>query len=103
MTRVNSAIFRKYDVRGVVGRDLDEGVAEALGRAYGTMLRGDGEKFTSGSIAVGRDVRQSSVSLAQALVEGIVSTGWEVIDLGIVPTPVVYFTLWTRRCAGGSS
>ncbi len=98
---MNPAIFRSYDIRGVVGNDLNPKAAEAIGKAFGTLLvRGD-ENSEPGTVAVGRDVRQSSPSLSQALIEGVVSTGLDVVDLGIVPTPLVYFYLFRHEVAGG--
>jgi phosphomannomutase/phosphoglucomutase len=98
---VNPAIFRKYDIRGITGQDLDEQVAEAVGKAFGTILcqrEGDGPV---GPVAVGRDVRRSSPSLAQAVIEGILATGLDVVDLGVVPTPLVYYYLCQHQTAGG--
>ncbi len=84
-------IFRQYDIRGVVGVDLDAGVARSVGRAYGAELRGriDG---SAAKVVVGRDNRPSSPELAAALVDGLRSAGCAVTDLGTVPTPVAYFS-----------
>jgi len=98
---MNPAIFRKYDIRGIVGPDLNEEVAAAVGKAFGTMLRRWEEELPKGPVAVGRDVRRSSPRLAAAVIEGIVATGWDVVDLGVVPTPVVYFYLHQHPAAGG--
>jgi phosphomannomutase/phosphoglucomutase len=114
---MNPAIFRSYDIRGLVGSDLNPKTAEAIGKAFGTILvRGeknsDGKAFgtilvrgeknsDSGTVVVGRDVRQSSPSLSEALIEGVVSTGLDVVDLGIAPTPLVYFYLFQHEVAGG--
>lgn len=86
----NPHIFRQYDIRGVVGRDLDPGVAYDLGRACGTVIR-RARRSPGARITVGHDNRLSSESLATALREGILSTGVDVIDVGLVPTPVLYF------------
>ena len=83
-------IFRQYDIRGVVGEDLDAGVAQRVGRAFGSYLK----KATRGdapTVVVGRDNRPSSPELAGALVEGLTQTGAFVADVGTVPTPVVYW------------
>ena len=101
MSRVNPGIFRKYDIRGVAGRDLDENVAESIGRAVATLLRERPGDATVGPVAVGRDVRHTSRSLARAVMKGVAASGLDVVDLGIVPTPVVYFYLHERPCAGG--
>lgn len=98
---MNPTIFRKYDIRGIAGRDLNEEIAEAIGKAVGSILRMKGRGFTSSPVAVGQDVRQSSPSLAGALIRGVVSTGLDVVDLGTVPTPLVYFYLFQHQSAGG--
>ncbi len=98
---MNAAIFRRYDIRGIVDRDLNTEVAQAIGKAFGTLLASRVEDAAPGPVAVGRDVRLSSPSLAQALVEGVIATGLDVVDLGIVPTPLVYFYLFQHHTAGG--
>src|SRR5690606_38294750 len=93
-TSVNPHIFRQYDVRGVVGRDLSPEVARALGRAFGSTVRrssGDAGQDRAPVVALGRDNRLSSDELAAALREGLLSTGVDVVDVGTVPTPVLYF------------
>lgn len=87
---INPQIFREYDIRGVVGKDLTEEVVKTLGKAYGTYLRQQNKK----SVTVGRDNRLSSESFRNALVEGLLSTGCSVIDLGVCPTPALYFSLY---------
>ncbi|MQA88861.1 MAG: phosphomannomutase [Gemmatimonas sp.] len=86
---MNPHIFRQYDVRGVVGQDIDAGVATDLGRAFGTRLRREG--FSRPRVTLGRDNRLSSDELASALRSGLTSVGAQVIDVGMVPTPVLYF------------
>ena len=86
---VNPHIFRQYDIRGVVGRDLEAAVAHGLGRAFGTMLRDTAGE--SPRVAVGRDNRLSSGALAGALTDGLRATGVDVVDVGTVPTPALYF------------
>lgn len=98
---INPAIFRSYDIRGVVGSDLSPGAAEAIGKAFGTLLVRWGDNSVPGPVAVGRDVRQTSPSLTQAFIKGVVATGLDVVDLGIVPTPLVYFYLFRHEAAGG--
>ncbi len=88
---VNPHIFRQYDVRGVVGRDLDANVARALGRAFGTLLRRSLPDVASPRVALGRDNRLSSIELADGVKEGLIATGVSVVDVGTVPTPVLYF------------
>lgn len=84
---LNPHIFRSNDIRGKVGDDLTENTARLIGKAYGTFVR---EK-SGQKIYVGYDNRPSSDSLAAGLTEGLVATGCNVIELGLVPTPVVYF------------
>ena len=83
-------IFRAYDIRGVVGQTLTEGVARQLGRAIGSAVR---DKELS-EIVVGRDGRLSGPELSGALIEGLRSAGVDVIDIGAVPTPVSYFAAY---------
>ncbi len=94
---MNPHIFREYDVRGVVDRDLDPATVRALGRAYGSVIAEGGGR----RVAVGMDVRESSPALAAALTEGIVAAGVDVLRLGTVPTPVVYFAVHHQRLDGG--
>jgi len=94
---INPKIFREYDIRGIVGSDLDDAAVEVLGRAMGTYFLGRGQN----DVAVGRDVRLSSPGFAQALIRGLVSTGCGVADLGVVPTPLLYFAVFhLKRQAG---
>ena len=83
-------IFRQYDIRGIVGEDLDAGVAGAVGRAYGSELR-DRTGRPSPLVVVGEDNRPSSPVLRAGLAAGLRSSGCDVIRLDTVPTPVAYF------------
>jgi phosphomannomutase / phosphoglucomutase len=94
--RVAPHIFRQYDIRGIVGEDLDEGVAELVGRAYGTMLR-EATGRTDPSVVVGQDNRPSSPALGAALIRGLQDAGVHVTDIGTSPTPVVY---WAEKVLG---
>jgi phosphomannomutase/phosphoglucomutase len=87
---VAAGIFRQYDIRGIVGQDLTIEAAEAIGRAYAVLLA---ERGISGAVAVGRDNRPSGASLRDALVKGLTESGLDVIDVGIVPTPLLYWSL----------
>ncbi|HEY8160363.1 MAG TPA: phosphomannomutase/phosphoglucomutase [Methylobacter sp.] len=80
-------IFRAYDIRGIVGKTLTKEVVYDIGRALGTQAKAHGCK----KIVVGRDGRTSSPVLAEALAKGIIATGLNVLDIGMVPTPVLYF------------
>jgi phosphomannomutase/phosphoglucomutase len=83
-------IFRQYDIRGIVGQDLTVEAAEAIGRAYAVLLH---ERGIAGAVAVGRDNRPSGSALRDALVRGLTSGGHDVIDVGVVPTPLLYWSL----------
>ncbi len=91
------SIFREYDVRGVVGEDLTDAVAESIGRAFGTMAHRRGCR----TVAVGRDGRLTSPSLRNHLVAGITASGVGVVDIGVCPTPVLYFSLFALPVDGG--
>ena len=93
---VDPSIFKAYDIRGVVGRAIDERFAEHLGRAFGSQAVAAGER----AVAVGRDGRLSGPGLAAALIRGLVSTGLNVVDLGAVTTPMLYYVAATRGVHG---
>jgi phosphomannomutase/phosphoglucomutase len=82
-----AAIFKAYDIRGIVGKTLTEKVVYDIGRALGTEARQHGCR----TIVVGRDGRTSSPSLAEALADGVLATGQNVLDIGMVPTPTLYY------------
>ncbi len=84
-------IFRQYDIRGIVGTDLDAGVAEAVGRAFGSHLRARTGKPRP-RVAVGGDNRLTSPELAGGLCAGLRAAGVDVLDVGTVPTPVLYWS-----------
>ncbi len=92
MTRVSHHIFREYDVRGIVGKDLTPDVARQLGRAYGSQLRED-LGLPGPCVALGHDNRLSSEELASAFAEGLQAAGAEVTHVGLVPTPALYFAV----------
>jgi len=94
--QVSASIFKAYDVRGIVPSTLDERVAEALGLAFGTVARRQGER----TVAVGRDGRLSGPSLSEALIRGLVAAGIDVIDVGMVTTPMLYFAAATLCNSG---
>ncbi len=94
--QLSPSIFKAYDIRGIVPSTLDEQVAEALGRAFGTVARREGET----TVAVGRDGRLSGPSLSAALVRGLVASGVDVIDVGMVTTPMLYFAASTLCTSG---
>lgn len=84
---INKSIFREYDIRGIYGVDLNEDVAYTLGRSFATYIK----KYNSNKVIVGHDNRHSSPILHDALVKGINDSGCDVIDLGLVTTPMYYY------------
>src|SRR3954469_1842041 len=95
---IASAIFRQYDIRGIVGKDLTVEAARAIGVAYAANLE---EQNVRGTIVVGRDNRPSGTELRDALVDGLTSSGIDVVDVGIIPTPLNYWALHHLGVAGG--
>ncbi|MBD3349469.1 MAG: phosphomannomutase [Candidatus Eisenbacteria bacterium] len=85
---MKSHIFREYDIRGVVGTDLTEETVTLIGRGLGTFLR----RNDAGSVALGGDVRHSTGGFMRAITEGLLSTGIDVTDIGLSPTPALYFS-----------
>jgi phosphomannomutase / phosphoglucomutase len=97
MAVMNPLIFREYDVRGRVGLDLDGLGVYQLGRALGVYFRRQGKR----RLAVGRDCRESSPEWRQRLVEALAASGCEVLDVGVCPTPVLYFAVRHFQADGG--
>jgi phosphomannomutase len=95
----DASIFKAYDIRGVVGRTIDESFAEHLGRAFGSAALAAGEK----AVAIGRDGRLSGPALVAALARGLASTGLDVVDVGAVTTPMLYYVAATRAQHGCTS
>ncbi|MEK6590986.1 MAG: phosphomannomutase/phosphoglucomutase [Nitrospinota bacterium] len=94
---MNPLIFREYDIRGTVGKDLTADVVRDIGRGYGTMMR----NLSKRHVTVGRDNRLSSKGFRDALAEGILSTGINITELGLIPTPLLYFSLFHLDVDGG--
>jgi len=94
---MNPGIFREYDIRGIAGQDLTETGVVAIGKGVGTYLARHG----CGKITVGRDCRLSSDLYARKVIEGLRSTGCDVTDIGICPTPVLYFSITHLKQEGG--
>ena len=84
---INPQIFREYDIRGVVNKDLTQESVERIGKGIGTYIRRNGGK----TLTVGHDMRHSSIPFRNSLILGLNSTGCDIIDIGTVPTPVAYF------------
>ncbi len=94
--QVSASVFKAYDIRGIVGHGIDERFAEQLGRAFGSEALAAGER----AVAVGRDGRLSGPGLVAALIRGLVATGLDVVDLGAVTTPMLYYVAATRASHG---
>jgi len=97
MSVINPYIFREYDIRGVVDKDLTENIIELIGKAFGTHLQRQGGK----KVSVGGDIRLSTGRFKKALTRGLTSSGVNVLDIGTIPTPVLYFSLFKLTVDGG--
>src|SRR5258708_16131186 len=96
---LNPHIFRAYDVRGRVGSDINPEVFRLVGRAYGTLIRNHGGR----TVAVGQDNRESSAGLKAGFVEGARAAGLDIVDIGIVTTPILYFATAHWKLDGGAN
>ena len=94
---MNPQIFREYDIRGMADQELTDDVVRAVGRAFAQRMREQGKS----KIAVGRDVRLSSPRIRTALIEGLRDQGASVFDVGMVPTPALYFAVLHLKADGG--
>ncbi len=97
--QVQASAFKAYDIRGVVGKDIDNTFAEHLGRAFGSECLLAGQT----AVAVGRDGRLSGPGLVAGLIRGLKSTGLDVVDIGAVTTPMLYYVAATRGAHGCNS
>jgi phosphomannomutase / phosphoglucomutase len=94
---LNPKIFREYDIRGIADSDLPEPMVEKIGRAIGTFLRAEGCK----RVALGRDCRKSSPRIAKSIQENLMASGLDILDIGLVPTPLLYFAVNELDVQGG--
>jgi phosphomannomutase/phosphoglucomutase len=94
---MNPGIFREYDIRGIVDEDLTDEVVRLLGQGFATYMFQKGKR----RVVVGRDGRLSSPRYCEALVQGMISGGLEIVDIGVCPTPVFYFSLFHLDKEGG--
>ncbi len=94
---MNRQIFREYDIRGLVDKDLNIEMVEALGKAFGSYI----QDFQGKGVVVARDNRLSSKPYRDVLISGIISTGCDVLDIGEFPSPVFYFSLIHYKKDGG--
>ena len=92
-------IFREYDIRGIAGKDITRDTAFLIGKAAGSFLKQANPQ--AGRVSVGRDVRISSEDLASGIIEGLISTGIDIYDIGVCPTPLQYFSLFHLNLDGG--
>lgn len=98
---VSAEIFREYDIRGVVGKDFDAGFARDLGKTFASYLfKKTGE--SSPLVTVGFDARLSSVAMNEAMIDGLKSSGVRVISLGLITTPISYFSVFSIAKASGA-
>jgi phosphomannomutase/phosphoglucomutase len=93
---ISANIFRAYDIRGIYGSDINENIAELIGKAIAAYVNGEGRRFI-----VGRDVRLSSKPLSEALINGMISGGINVEDIGVATTPLLYFATKHYGMNGG--
>ncbi|HET6921623.1 MAG TPA: phosphomannomutase/phosphoglucomutase [Anaeromyxobacteraceae bacterium] len=96
MPAISPTIFREYDIRGLVDRDLTEEAVFLTGRALGTLVRDQGGR----RVVVGRDCRESGPRFSERMSAGLGASGVDVVDLGVVPTPLVYFAAATLEVDG---
>lgn len=96
-TQIDPHIFREFSIRGIADRDLSNEIATRIGKATGTFFQQRGGKL----LTVGKDVRTSSKRIARALIAGILQTGLDVYDVGVVPTPVLNFATDAYAAGGG--
>lgn len=95
--QINPQIFREYDIRGVVDKDLTPGIVRRLGQGFGTRMA----QWNQRELVVGRDGRLSSETFAEALIEGLLATGCHIVNIGLCPTPVYYFSIFHLDKNGG--
>ena len=94
---MNPEMFREYDIRGIAGKDMTEDDVVLIGKGVGTFLRENG----CSNLTVGRDCRLTSDLYSEKVIEGLMSTGCDVVDIGICPTPVLYFSIQHLDAEGG--
>lgn len=95
--KIDKSIFKAYDIRGIVDKEIDENTAKSIGKAIAYESIAQGVR----NLVIGRDGRLSSHSLSNALKLGLVESGCHVIDLSMVPTPLVYFAIFSKKIASG--
>ncbi len=107
MVSINERIFRQYDIRGIWGKDLNREIVKAIASAYARYLLKTRDTSITPTVGVrprvtiGRDVRLSSPEIASLMIETLTEAGFDVIDLGVCPTPLQYYSLWRLEVDGG--
>ena len=94
---MNPQMFREYDIRGIAGKDMTDDDVVRIGKGIGTYLRNAGCR----KLSVGRDCRRTSDSYAEKIMDGLMATGCDVIDIGVCPTPVFYYSIHHLQLEGG--
>jgi len=97
---IEESIFREYDIRGIYGKDLTDDVCMSIGWSFGKLLV-EKKSIKKPKVAVGRDCRKSCAPIFDALVKGLSSWSVDIVDLGLCPTPLLYFSLHTQSLSGG--
>src|SRR6056297_966667 len=93
---MNEYIFREYDIRGVVEEDFTDDVVINIGKGYGTLIKNRGAR----KIALSGDIRTTTPRLKKLFTKGVLSTGIDVIDIGILPTPANYYSMYKMNIDG---
>lgn len=101
MAGISDEIFREYDIRGIFGKDLLPETAVLIAKAYAVYIKDKGVYKDGFKVSVGRDVRTSSDAIRDALVAGLTESGINVVDVGVCPTPLQYFSMHTLKVDGG--
>ena len=94
---ISSSIFKAYDIRGIVEKELTPEVVKLIGLAIGSESIAQGER----GIVVGRDGRLTGPTLSESLISGLIESGCHIVDIGMVPTPLVYFATYTKGASSG--
>ena len=99
MSKINESIFREYDIRGIVENDLDDDVVEKIAKAVATIFIKRGKK----TIAIGYDGRPHSPRIKEVFIKGLLDSGLDVTEIGLVSTPVLYYSIYRLKLDGGVS
>lgn len=99
MSKINESIFREYDIRGIVENDLSDDVVERIAKAVATVFIKRGKK----SISIGYDGRPHSPRIKDIFIRGLLDSGLDVTEIGLVPTPVLYYSIYRLKLDGGVS